>query len=147
AFAAEPFYARTDGEAGARAERLLALGVLPGDETSQLFLLFRRRVRASRAGWRLPEAAVRLELWSFGDIEIVAPRPNALTRRRILRDEAIVTNVEQYGESWPSLAGMFDDHADDVPFEIDLVFSWVDGNDPDYPAKRARRLAQQQINS
>ncbi|HWL59471.1 MAG TPA: stealth family protein [Microbacteriaceae bacterium] len=144
AFAAEPFYARVDGP-GQRAERLLALGTLPGED-AQLFLLFRRRVRASRAGWRLPEAAVRLELWDFGEEEIVAPRANALTRRRIARDDAVITMVEQHGGRWPSLAGMFDDHADDVHFPIDMVFSWVDGDDPEYHARRAARLAQRRLN-
>ena len=137
AFADEPFYARVDG-GGRRSERLLGLGRLPGDD-AELFLLHRRRMRETRAGWKSVEAAVRLELWSFGEAEIVAPRPNAVTRRRIPRVDAIMTSVERWGEEWPTLAGMFDDHADDVDFDIDMVFSWVDGNDPEYLAGRALR--------
>ncbi len=137
AFVDEPFYARVDG-GGRRSERLLGLGRLPGDE-ADLFLLHRRRTREARAGWKSVEAAVRLELWSFGEAEIVAPRPNAVTRRFIPRVDAIMTSVERWGEEWPTLAGMFDDHADDVDFDIDMVFSWVDGNDPEYLAGRASR--------
>ncbi|MDI2097964.1 stealth family protein [Ruicaihuangia caeni] len=143
-FAAEPFYARLDGDK--RSERLLALGRLPGDEEDELFLLYRRRTRSSRAAWRIGEAAVRLELWSFSETEILAPRPNALTRRRIDRRDAVMTTVDRDGYAWPTFAGMFDDHVDDVDFPIDIVFSWVDGSDPEYLAERSRYLAQHQLN-
>ena len=71
AFADEPFLARVDDDRK-RAERRLGLGRLPGDD-ADLFLLYRRRPRESRAGWKIAEAAVRLELWTFGEDEIVAP--------------------------------------------------------------------------
>lgn len=136
AFADEPFYARIDAD-GKQAERRLALGLPPGDD-AELFLLYRRRPRETRAGWKVAEAAVRLELWTFGPDEIVAPRPNALTRRRIPREDAVMTSVSRGGEDWPTLAGMFDDHADDVDFDIDMVFSWVDGGEPGYLEERRR---------
>lgn len=135
AFADEPFYARVD-EPGKRSERRLASGLPGGD--AELFLLYRRRARGSRAGWKIAEAAVRLELWEFTEEEIVAPRPNALTRRRISREDAVLTSVARAGEDWPTLAGMFDDHADDVDFDIDMVFSWVDGSEPGYVEERHR---------
>jgi hypothetical protein len=138
-FSAEPFYARVD-DGAKTSERLLALGRLPGDE-GDLFLLYRRRMREMRAGWRIAEAAIRLELWSFGETDIVAPRANALTRRRIPRIEAVQTTVAREGEEdWPTLAGMFDDHADDVDFDIDVVFSWANGDDPVYLAERQRLM-------
>lgn len=143
-FAAEPFYARVDRR-GKRSERLLALGRLPGED-ADLFLLYRRRIRETRAGWRASEAAVRLEFWSFGELEIVAPRPNALTRSRIPRLDAVLTSVEREGDTWPTLAGMFDDHTDDVDFDIDIVFSWVDGSNPDYVEERRRLMAQSRVN-
>jgi hypothetical protein len=135
-FADEPFYARVD-DGVTTSERLLALGRLPGDD-AELFLLYRRRMREMRAGWRIAEAAIRLELWSFGETDILAPRANALTRRRIPRVEAVQATVARDGEEWPTLAGMFDDHADDVDFDIDLVFSWANGSDPVYLAERQR---------
>jgi hypothetical protein len=135
-FAGEPFYARVEDD-DKRSERRLALGRLPGDD-AELFLLYRRRARQGRAGWKIAEAAVRLELWSFGEDEIVAPRSNALTRRRISREDAVMTSVARGGQEWPTLAGMFDDHADDVDFDIDMVFSWVDGSEPGYLQERRR---------
>jgi len=141
-FADEPMYARVDRD-GKRSERLLALGRLPG-ENADVFLLYRRRMRETRAGWRAVEAAVRFEFWSFGELEIVAPRPNALTRSRIPRLDAVLTSVEREGESWPTLAGMFDDHADDVDFDVDVVFSWVDGAHPGHVEER--RLTAESVN-
>jgi hypothetical protein len=135
-FADEPFYARVD-DIGKRSERRLGLGRLPGDD-ADLFLLYRRRPRETRAGWKIAEAAVRLELWVFGEDEIVAPRPNALTRSRIPRADAVETSVVRDGQEWPTLAGMFDDHADAVDFDIDMVFSWVDGSEPGYVEERHR---------
>jgi hypothetical protein len=136
AFADEPFYARLD-DGAKRSERRLGTGRLPGDD-AELFLLYRRRPRESRAGWKIAEAAVRLELWTFGEEEIVAPRPNALTRSRIPRVDAVETSVVRGGQEWPTLAGMFDDHADEVDFDIDMVFSWVDGSEPGYVEERQR---------
>jgi hypothetical protein len=37
---------------------------------------------------------------------------------------------------------MFTPHASDVTFDIDLVFSWVDGSDPEFRARRAAQMSQ-----
>jgi UDP-glucose 4-epimerase len=142
AFADTPFYARVDtshrDHDGLASERLLALGRLPGDESDDTFLLYTRRKRSARPGWKIADAAVRLELWVFGETDVVAPRANALTRRTIPRVDTVTTTVERHGMSWPTLAGMFDDHVDDVDIAIDMVFSWVDGTHPEHLAERAR---------
>jgi UDP-glucose 4-epimerase len=141
AFADTPFFARVDRRGdhdGKGSERLLALGRLPGDENDETFLLYRRRQRSARPGWKVADAAVRLELWAFGETDVVAPRANALTRRTIARVDTVATTVERHGMSWPTIAGMFDDHVDDVDFPIDMVFSWVDGTRPEHMAERAR---------
>ena len=57
----------------------------------------------------------------------------------------MTTRVERHGGTWPSLVGMFDDHSDDVDFPIDMVFSWVDSEDPEYHPRRAARLAERQL--
>jgi hypothetical protein len=36
---------------------------------------------------------------------------------------------------------MFTPHAGDITFDIDMVFSWVDGNDPEFRARRAAAMA------
>lgn len=151
-FADAPVYGRVDRSrrhrAGTpRSVRLLALGRLPGDADDDVFLCYTRRAAQMRPGWRVADAAVRLEFWTFGESEVLAPRANALTRRRIDRVDAVTTSVERYGSTWPTLVGMFDDHADDVDFDIDIVFSWVDGNDPDYLEQRARHLKEEQVNA
>jgi Stealth protein CR1, conserved region 1 len=35
---------------------------------------------------------------------------------------------------------MFEAHTDDVGYDIDVVFSWVDGTDPAFLSRRARWL-------
>jgi hypothetical protein len=50
----------------------------------------------------------------------------------------VVPSVARGGLAGPPLAGMFDDHADDVDFDIDMVFSWVDGGEPGYIEERHR---------
>jgi len=140
AFAAQPMYARELG-AGKRAERLLARGRLPGED-ADVFLLYRPRERSMRGVWRAADAAVRLELWTFGDDRIDAPRPNAVTRRSMAREDAVLTMTDRWGAQWPTLAGMFDEQVDDIDFEIDLVFSWVDGTEPGYVDERRGYMEQ-----
>ena len=48
-------------------------------------------------------------------------------RIRMPRSEARETTIELYGRSWRTLQNMFDDLASDISFDIDMVFSWVDG--------------------
>jgi hypothetical protein len=61
-------------------------------------------------------------------------------RRTLPRDEARRDSVELYGLTWPTLEGMFSPQAKDVDFDIDLVFSWVDGAAIEWQRARARRM-------
>jgi hypothetical protein len=54
--------------------------------------------------------------------------------------EAVRGSVERHGLIWPTIDNMFADHASDIDFDIDLVFSWVDGSSPEYQAARAARM-------
>ncbi len=63
-----------------------------------------------------------------------------MTRSRLPEREAVAATVERYGESWPTLAGMWDVLAGDVDFPIDIVFSWVDGTDLEWQRTRAARM-------
>ena len=47
--------------------------------------------------------------------------------------------MERYGQTWPTIENMFADHASDISFDVDLVFSWVDGSSPEYIAARRAR--------
>ena len=46
----------------------------------------------------------------------------------------------RFGRTWPTIEDMFAEHATDIGFEIDLVFSWVDGSSLEWQAKRAERM-------
>ncbi|MEU2252889.1 stealth family protein [Nocardia xishanensis] len=89
-----------------------------------------------------PAHHVELELWEYHGDTVECPRPNALTR--VLFDLADVefTEVRLFDRSWPTLTDMFAPHVTDVGFDIDIVFSWVDGTDPEFRARRAGMMAQ-----
>ena len=137
AFAVEPFYSRARGESAV----LIADGALARSRDPRVLRLFRPRASSSGRLRFGADAGVRVEFWSFGVEEIVAPAENALMRRRLPRAEAIETSIEAHGRTWTTLAGMFEPLASDVDFEIDMVFSWVDGTDSDFQRARAQRLA------
>lgn len=89
-----------------------------------------------------PAHHVELELWDHHGDTVECPRPNALTRNVFDVADVEHTTVLLYDVGWPTLAGMFAPHPTDVGFDIDLVFSWVDGTDPEFRARRAGMLAQ-----
>lgn len=136
AFAREPFYARS----GTDKALLVADGLLSTSQAPTVLRLYRPRF--SRAGSLRYGAAtgVRLEFWEFGPEEIVAPAENALMRRRLPRAEAIEATVDIHGRTWTTLVGMFDTLASDVTFDIDMVFSWVDGTSSEFQRARAQRM-------
>ena len=86
------------------------------------------------------DIGVQIELWSISDEEIVLPVENSLTRRTVLPEEAVRGTVERFGRIWPTIENMFADHASDISFDIDLVFSWVDGSSKEFQAQRAKRM-------
>jgi hypothetical protein len=50
--------------------------------------------------------------------------------------------IEVLGEPYPSLAPLvLDDHAGTIDFPIDVVYTWVDGTDPDWRRSRDDHLA------
>ncbi len=89
-----------------------------------------------------PAHHVELELWEYHGDTVECPRPNALTRTVFDLADVEHSTVLLYELSWPTLAGMFAPNATDVGFDIDIVFSWVDGSDPEFRARRAGMMAQ-----
>ena len=61
-------------------------------------------------------------------------------RRTLPRSEAIDDTVHLHGRDWPTLEHMFAPLASDVDFEIDMVFSWVDGSSDEFVRERAKRM-------
>lgn len=135
----EPFYSKTvDGKGKAR---LIADGKLATSGKARIFRLFRPRVVVASGLTYGASSGVQIELWVFDGDTIELPAENSLTRTTVRSDEAERGTVERFGRSWPTIVNMFADHASDISFDIDLVFSWVDGSSPEYRAARAARAA------
>jgi hypothetical protein len=84
---------------------------------------------------------VELERWTVSAHSVTCPRANALTREQFHVSELEPVTVELFGKQRPTLPGMFDAHTNDVGYDIDVVFSWVDGTDPALSSCRAPLLA------
>ncbi|WP_374049249.1 stealth family protein [Sinomonas sp. ASV486] len=135
----EPFYSLT---VDARKDRalLVADGQLAESAQARMFRLYRPRIEP-HGGLRYgPETGVQIELWKWEGEILQLPIENSLTRRTIPRSEAVRGTVERFGHTWPTIENMFADHATDIHFEIDIVFSWVDGADPELQRYRASFL-------
>ena len=136
----EPLYSRAMDRGGAAAV-LVAAGTLSDDPKAKVFRLFRPRVEL-RGGLRFGAGVgMQLELWSFDDARAKPPTENRLTRREWITEPMVRTTVEKYGQSWPTLTHMFADFSDDITFDIDIVFSWVDGGSLEWQKARAKRMS------
>lgn len=142
AFTNEPFYAlpvTPDRGVGSHPV-LLADGRLSAHRKPTVLRLYRPRVEPIGRLRYGPETAVQLEFWRFGEDIIEAPVENALMRRTLPRSEAVDDVVHLHGRDWSTLEHMFEPLATDVDFEIDMVFSWVDGSSDEFVRERARRM-------
>jgi hypothetical protein len=116
-------------------------GLLSVAPDPRLLRIFRRR-ECPRSGMRYgASAGVELQFWAFDGQQAICPIENSLTRKTLALNEIEYTTVELQGRTWPTIAGMFSPHAGDITFDIDIVFSWVDGNDPQFRARRAAAMA------
>ncbi|WP_436408529.1 stealth family protein [Agromyces chitinivorans] len=121
---------------------LLADGHLAAHRKATAMRLYRPRIEPVGRLRYGAETALQLELWHFGDDQITAPLENALMRRTLPRAEAVQDTVHLFGRDWPTLEHMFTPLASDVNFEIDIVFSWVDGSSDEFQRERAKRMQQ-----
>lgn len=140
ASASEPLYAKAIGRRRTPAV-LVAAGTLSGDPKAKVFRLFRPRVELRGGLTYGSDVGVQLELWTFRRTRTKAPVENQLTRREWMTDPLTRATVQRYGRTWPTLRYMFDDFADDITFDIDIVFSWVDGGSLEWQKARAKRMA------
>jgi hypothetical protein len=135
AWADEPFYVKARGEDPVPVHNAL---VAPG--TLAAFAVYRPRT-TGEGSYRYGAAlAPRVEFWRFGEELVEAPRPNALTRRVLHRDDLQIVTTRRHGREWRTLAGMFDPHPNEVTAEIDMVFSWVDGSSSEFQRQRAAQM-------
>ena len=133
-FAMEPFYARSVDTR--KSTVLLADGALSLSPDTRIMRLFRPRVEPAGGLYYGAAWAVQIELWRFSPSRIDLPLENSLTRRSIDNRETLLSTVERYGMTWPTIENMFIDHVFDVRFDIDMVFSWVDGSAASYQEAR-----------
>ncbi|CAQ01434.1 stealth family protein [Clavibacter sepedonicus] len=135
----EPLYAKTvDGRR--RPPLLVADGRLTDNPDAGIFRLYRPRIEPEGLLAYGASTAVELQFFRFEGETIVWPVENSLTREILPANEVVPTTVEMYGHEWKTLRGMFDAQASDITFDIDMVFSWVDGNDPEFQKRRAERM-------
>jgi len=140
----EPLYAKPIG-AGRLPTVLVAADGLAGTGTgtgrTRAFRLFRPRIELTGGLRYGSDCGVQLELWSFRDGRTKPPVENRLTRRGWFPETLVPTRVQRYGQSWPTIQHMFDEFSDDITFDIDIVFSWVDAGSVEWQRARARRMA------
>jgi Stealth protein CR2, conserved region 2/Stealth protein CR3, conserved region 3/Stealth protein CR4, conserved region 4/Stealth protein CR1, conserved region 1 len=140
ACATEPMYAKTADVAGL-SPILLAEGRLSRLDDPRIVRLYRRRI--APGGFRYgSRAGVELQFWVFEETVIHCPVENSLTRTVLQRTEVTPATAKLYGYKWPTIDGMFTPHSSDVTFDIDMVFSWVDGSDPEFRARRAAQMSE-----
>jgi hypothetical protein len=135
----EPVYSMTV-DAKKKSSVLVADGELSPNRQARIFRLYRPRVEPDGGFEFGSSAGVQVELWSFEGDQLILPIENSLTRRTMLSQDAVRGTVERYGHTWPTIENMFADHASDISFDIDLVFSWVDGSSPEYIAARRAQM-------
>jgi hypothetical protein len=140
ACASEPMYAKTIDESGI-SPVLVANGHLSRLIDPRVVRLYRQRI--APGGFRYGASfGVELQFWVFEETVVRCPVENSLTRTVLPRNEIKPATVKLYGYKWPTIEGMFTPHASDVTFDIDLVFSWVDGSDPEFRERRAAQMSQ-----
>ncbi|MCS5731551.1 stealth family protein [Herbiconiux moechotypicola] len=133
----EPFYSKVPGAPAV----LVADGKLSRDPKARVMRLYRPRIEPIGRLRYGAGTAVQLEFWQWTDDVVEAPVENSLTRRRIPVGEVVETTVSLYGREWATIVGMFDRLASDIGFDIDMVFSWVDGTAIEFQRARAKRMA------
>jgi Stealth protein CR2, conserved region 2/Stealth protein CR3, conserved region 3/Stealth protein CR4, conserved region 4/Stealth protein CR1, conserved region 1 len=140
ACATEPMYAKTIDEKGI-SPVLIAKGRLSELPDPRIVRLYRRRI--APGGLRYgPAFGVELQFWVFEEAVVRCPVENSLTRKVLPQSEIKPATVKFYGYKWATIAGMFTPHASDVTFDIDMVFSWVEGSDPEFRARRAAQMSE-----
>lgn len=139
ACAGEPMYAKTIDEKGL-SPVLIAKGQLSPLVDPRILRLYRRRIAPGglRHG---PAFGVELQFWVYEESVIRCPVENSLTRKVLPQSELKAATIKLYGYKWPTIVGMFTPHVSDVTFDIDMVFSWVEGSDPEFRAQRAAQMS------
>jgi UDP-glucose 4-epimerase len=133
----QPLYVKAKG----RPAVLATSADVPGAEPSSI-RVYRPRISRNRALRYGASLGVRVEFWRTSGELVEAPNANALTRRIVPRADLTFAEVQRYGRTWRTIAGMFDPQPDEFTADVDIVFSWVDGSSSEFQRQRAARLAE-----
>ena len=146
---AGPLFAGTDPEGPTRPLRraLPSLRTVPAVRVAAYY------VSPSQTLVLGPEYGCELEFWpSEGPNLLVAPRPNPTTRTLPADDTPVegtedlfnplVSPVRRSGRRYRTRREFTVRHVDDIDFPIDAVYTWVDGADPAWRARRDAALAE-----
>jgi Stealth protein CR2, conserved region 2/Stealth protein CR3, conserved region 3/Stealth protein CR1, conserved region 1 len=105
----------------------------------------------SAAGRAVPDrCGVRLELWRIdneagtGRSVLIAPSRNRFVEQ-IPADESPRGQVSVEGLTLPTFPDLASPTIDDIRFPIDVVYTWVDGTDPDWATEFAAYLSEPAI--
>jgi len=90
------------------------------------------------------ERGCRIEFWKFGQGEetgqVIAPRENRAARLLSVADVELVQVETAFGLV-PTPVVLTERMVDDITFSIDAVYTWVDGDDPNWINSKRRREA------
>ncbi len=138
--AGQPFFvkARTGTRSGP-ARRLSGDWLSPSTAV-RIYRVFRRRVDPRSGLSYGASTALQIELWNFGGKYVDLPAPNILTRTRIPLGQLVPSTTERFGETWPTIEGMFAPEVSGIGFPIDMVFSWVGESSSALQAARSERM-------
>ncbi len=94
-----------------------------------------------------PESGVDLEFWSREGELLVAPRPNRVCEAVPVQEESVDAPESLFNRLVAGSARLYPTRpefacrlVDDVDFPIDAVYTWVDGNDPAWRARKELAL-------
>jgi hypothetical protein len=98
-----------------------------------------RRDVASGAAFGITRAC-RIEAWEPTDAgDLIAPTTNPITSL-VPANQRGSTQVTISGRRWPTLTPFATPTPDQVNFPIDVVYTWVDGDDPQWQERKASRM-------
>lgn len=97
-----------------------------------------------------PEHACEVEFWRTDGDRLVAPRRNPIAERIPITEPARTAPETVFGPfcapddttPYRTRAAFADGEFDRIGFPIDVVYTWVDGGDPDWRRRKERALAE-----
>lgn len=91
--------------------------------------------------WAWPlDVGVTVHFWpDLGDGVLGAPLPNRYTPYLLRSSQQKPAQLLHDGEEFRSLQDLAIPHVDDVDFAVDLVYTWVQGDDPDWRSRMVHK--------